>query len=36
MLKGCNGALARGLLQLLDQLIGIEGIQEVDIAGAAI
>ena len=36
MLEGGHGAQARCFLQLLDQLIGIQGIQEVDVAGAAV
>ena len=36
MLEGGHGAQARCFLQFLDQLIGIQGIQEVDVAGAAV
>ena len=36
MLEGRHGDHARGLLQLLHKLPGVEGVQEIDIAGAAV
>ena len=36
MLKGSGAGKACGRLQLLDQLIGVQGVQEIDIAGPSV
>ncbi len=36
MLEGGGSGQAAGLLQLLDQLDGVQGIQKIDVAGLAV